>query len=318
MDNFLQGKSFHLWMHCIIALLFTILLASCSTTVKRKDGPPHFYVDETKIPNAVPKPERLAKFGNMPFYYVFGQKYYVMKNFKHYREIGTASWYGTLFHHHRTSSGEPYNMLGMTAAHRSLPLPTYVEVTNLRNHRKVIVKVNDRGPFASDRIIDLSYVAAKKLGMIGHGTTKVRVVAIDPSKHGKKYLFAKRGKHRLQVKYHKILRPGRQTQVVQNTSTKILKTENGQVEETQEINQVKTAQVKLIYLQVGAFHNKQHALNLQQRLLSQLSVPIHITTSTAEKLYRVQVGPIHDVALMKAITKQLEQLGIHPNKKDGV
>jgi len=156
-----------------------ILLSSCSH-MSRQDGPPNFYVDETKIPNAVPKVEARAKYGNMPSYVVFGRRYYTMSSSKHYEAIGTASWYGTKFHSHRTSSGERYNMLAMTAAHKTLPLPTYVEVTNLKNNRKIIVKVNDRGPFESNRLIDLSYVAAKKLGMLGHGTARVKVAAIDP------------------------------------------------------------------------------------------------------------------------------------------
>jgi rare lipoprotein A len=146
----------------------------------QRDGPPSFYVDENKIPDAVPKIEPLSKLGNMPVYRIGNKKYYPMKKHTNYEAIGIASWYGTLFHNRRTSSGERYNMLGMTAAHRTLPLPTYVQVTNLKNGRQVIVKVNDRGPFSSNRILDVSYVAAKKLGMIGHGTALVKVKEIDP------------------------------------------------------------------------------------------------------------------------------------------
>ena len=166
------------------------MLSGCQP-LKKPDGPPRFYVDETKIPNAVPKPEARSKFGNMPYYNVFGRRYYTLRSSKYYNEVGIASWYGTKFHARRTSSGERYNMLAMTAAHKTLPLPTYVEVTNLRNQRKIIVKVNDRGPFESNRIIDLSYVAAKKLGMLGHGTTKVLVTAIDPAIYGKPIMLAK-------------------------------------------------------------------------------------------------------------------------------
>jgi rare lipoprotein A len=163
-------------------ILLAVLLSSCST--RNADGPPDFYVDETKIPNAVPKPEPLSKYGNLKSYVVLGRRYHTLSSSKHYEAIGLASWYGKKFHARRTSSGEPYNMLAMTAAHRALPLPTYVEVTNLSNQRKVIVKVNDRGPFATNRLIDLSYVAAKKLGMIGHGTALVKVRAINPNSYG--------------------------------------------------------------------------------------------------------------------------------------
>lgn len=181
-------------LYFFVAFSFMVLLSSCSH-MKKKDGPPNFYVDESRIPNAVPKPEPLAKYGNMKSYRVFGKRYYVMKSSKHYDQIGTASWYGTSFHARRTSSGERYNMLDMTAAHKTLPLPTYVKVTNLRNHRQVILKVNDRGPFVdSGRLIDVSYVAAKKLGMIGHGTTRVRVTAIDPYAFGGKRLYFNKNK----------------------------------------------------------------------------------------------------------------------------
>ena len=168
--------------YILLPTCFMLLLSSCSHV--RRDGPPDFYVDETKIPNAKPKVEPRAKLGNMNCYRVKGRTYHVMKSSKNYDEIGTASWYGTLFHGQRASDGERYNMLAMTAAHKTLPLPTYVEVTNLHNHKKIIVKVNDRGPFRNDRLIDLSYVAAKKLGMIGHGTATVEVKAIDPITYG--------------------------------------------------------------------------------------------------------------------------------------
>lgn len=164
-----------------ISIVLLILLLSNCARIRHKDGPPNFYVDESRIPNAVPRIEPLSKCGNMRSYCVFGRRYYVMRSSRHYVAVGIASWYGTSFHSRRTSSGERYNMLSMTAAHKTLPLPTYVEVTNLQNHRKIIVKVNDRGPFTANRhrLIDLSYVAAKKLRIIGHGTAWVRIKAID-------------------------------------------------------------------------------------------------------------------------------------------
>jgi rare lipoprotein A (peptidoglycan hydrolase) len=175
---FRPGATFSCWFVVCLMAFICILINSCS--MNRKDGPPSYYVDDTKIPDAVPKVEPLAKYGNMAHYKVFGKQYYVMDNSHHYEEQGVASWYGAKFHTHMTSSGEKYNMLAMTAAHKTLPLPTYVRVTNLTNGRQVIVKVNDRGPFEANRLIDLSYVAAKKLGMLGHGTTRVDVQAIDP------------------------------------------------------------------------------------------------------------------------------------------
>lgn len=173
----------------LLILLLVPLLTSCWHS-RRHDGPPNYYVDESKIPNATPKAEPLAKFGNYKTYHVFGKPYHVMSSSKNYSAVGVASWYGTMFHKRRTSSGERYNMLAMTAAHKSLPLPTYVEVTNLKNHRTVIVKVNDRGPFEQNRLIDLSYVAAKKLGMLGRGTAPVRVRAINPYTYGNQFYVA--------------------------------------------------------------------------------------------------------------------------------
>ena len=114
-----------------------------------------------------------------PSYSVYGKNYFVMRTSRNYHEKGVASWYGPRFHRKRTSSGEKYNMYRLTAAHKSLPLNTYVQVTNLKNGRKVVVKINDRGPFISNRLIDLSYGAAKKIGMVNRGTTPVTVKTIS-------------------------------------------------------------------------------------------------------------------------------------------
>jgi len=117
--------------------------------------------------------------GNNPFYEVYGERYYVLSNSKGYEQEGVASWYGKKFHGKPTSSGEPYNMYDMTAAHKTLPLPSTVRVTNLRNGRSVVVRVNDRGPFVDSRLIDMSYAAAQKLDMVQTGTTQVRIESID-------------------------------------------------------------------------------------------------------------------------------------------
>ncbi len=133
------------------------------------------------VPDAVPQFEPRSRYGNPPFYDVFGKRYYVLSSSSAYVERGVASWYGPGFHKIRTSTGEPYDMYGMTAAHKTLPLPAYVRVTNLQNGRSVVVRVNDRGPFVDNRIIDLSYTAAAKLDMLRNGTAMVEVRAIDPT-----------------------------------------------------------------------------------------------------------------------------------------
>lgn len=132
-------------------------------------------MDWDSIPNANPRVEPLSKTGNPSSYVVEGKRYYVTMDTHLYRETGHASWYGTKFHGNLTSSGEPYDMYKMTAAHKSLPLPSYVSVTNLENDKQITVKVNDRGPFVDGRIIDLSYAAAQKLDIVRNGTAEVLI-----------------------------------------------------------------------------------------------------------------------------------------------
>ena len=157
------------------------MLTACGSFSSR-DSAPDRYIDHTRVKNAVPIVESKSKYGNPKSYEVQGKRYHVLKSASNFTERGIASWYGTKFHGRRTSSGEPYDMYAMTAAHKTLPIPIFVEVTNLDNHRKIIVRVNDRGPFAEGRIIDLSYVAAKKLGIDTKGTGRVVIRVIDPRK----------------------------------------------------------------------------------------------------------------------------------------
>ena len=137
-------------------------------------------LDFDEIPDAIPQPELKSRSGNPERYTIDGVTYRVLDTSAGYREEGLASWYGGYFHGRPTSSGDVYDMYLMTAAHKSLPLPTYVRVTHLGNGRSVVLRVNDRGPFVDDRIIDLSFTAASKLGMAESGTARVEVVALDP------------------------------------------------------------------------------------------------------------------------------------------
>lgn len=147
---------------------------------ERDRGPPE-PVDTADVPDAVPVAEPLAAYGNKSPYTVLGRTYRVLPSAKGYRERGLASWYGKKFHGRRTSMREPYDMYAMTAAHKTLPLPTYARVTNLDTGRSVVVRINDRGPFVDGRIIDLSYAAAARIGILGAGTGRVEVEAIVPS-----------------------------------------------------------------------------------------------------------------------------------------
>ena len=159
-----------------------LMLAGCASTPNstpgRDSAPDHVPVDPWAVPEPVPKAEPRSRYGNPANYKVFGKRYRVLESAKGYRERGLASWYGSKFHGRRTSSGEPYDMFAITAAHKTLPLPTYVRVRNLENGRTLIVRVNDRGPFHPGRIIDLSYTAAVRLGVYQKGSAKVEVTAL--------------------------------------------------------------------------------------------------------------------------------------------
>src|SRR5262252_6589116 len=176
------------------AALGLLALAACSVTAQRPPPPaPSEPPAATPapppaiegIPDAVPRIEPRSAHGNPPFYDVLGQRYFVLASADGYIERGVASWYEPTFHGGNTSSGEPYDMYGMTAAHKTLPLPCYARVTNLKNGRSVVVRINDRGPFIANRLIDLSYTAAAKLDMLKEGTTLVEVKVVTPADNDK-------------------------------------------------------------------------------------------------------------------------------------
>lgn len=161
----------------ITLVLLALALSGCDRLWRK---PTLSERDLAAIPDAVPRIEPKSAYGNPPNYEVFGKRYSVLPDSRRFVERGIASWYGPGFHDKLTSTREVYDMYAMTAAHKSLPLPTYAEITNLNNQRRVIVRINDRGPFVDGRVLDLSYVAAWKLGVSGPGTAPVEVRAIDP------------------------------------------------------------------------------------------------------------------------------------------
>lgn len=248
------------------------------------DGPPSYMQDVSQIPDAVPTPHTGA-YKASP-YTVLGQRYHPMQDGRNYREEGTASWYGTKFHGQNTANGELYDLYGMTAAHKTLPLPSYVEVTNLENGRKIIVRVNDRGPFYSDRIIDLSFAAAKKLGYADQGTARVLVQGIDPvawqQQNNPSYLVTREAVSAAPVAAALPPEP------VENVQTGL-------------------------YLQVGAFASNQAAEALRQRVLGVVGSnvwvsPVQVDTRT---LHRVRVGPLssQDEARRMIETLRVANLG---------
>ena len=266
----------------LIVLMVAAALAGCGSNEVKDSAPRSGSVRIPDLPDdPVPRPLPRSKYGNGPEYEVFGKRYTVMPTSSGYKERGVASWYGTKFHGNLTSSREPYDMYEMTAAHKSLPLPTYVRVRNLSNGRSVIVKVNDRGPFVHNRIIDLSYAAAMKLDMVTSGTSLVEVEAItfdDPT-----------GAH-----------PVRKTTPPEPEPVAAPAPTQQRIDEDR------------IFLQVGAFGSRENA----ERLLSELkganilAAFIVEDTSVSPSLYRVRIGPIRGIVQYDIIVEELDSLGI--------
>jgi rare lipoprotein A len=271
----------------LILLCLSLLLVSCTgkrQTTNRysqaQDSAPEQHVDVSQVKDAVPKPEPFSRYGNPDSYVVNGKRYHTLDNNKGYRERGIASWYGTKFHGHRTSSGETYDMYQMSAAHKSLPLPTYARVTNLHNSKSVIVKINDRGPFHDNRLIDLSYAAAARLGILGKGTGLVEVTAIDPANHQQAPL-----KTRIAASQPKLA--GKPAQPSHEPS---------------------------LYLQLGAFLSRSNAERLESRL-SGINLPGKLLISESkdrqrQPIYRVRIGPLANVKSADRLTQLLAGYGI--------
>lgn len=161
-----------------LILILAVFNSACMNKPVEDSAPANVPVDVMAVADAVPKYEKRTRAGNPNEYEVFGKKYAVLKQSEGYKAKGMASWYGTKFHGRKTSNGEVYNMYAMTAAHKTLPIPSYVKVTNLQNKRVVVVRVNDRGPFHGNRLIDLSYAAAVKLGIQKTGTGMVELQSL--------------------------------------------------------------------------------------------------------------------------------------------
>lgn len=267
-----------------ILAFFCAGLSACggsSYVFEEQDSAPDERRDLSNVPDAVPRDEPRSRYGNPNSYEVFGKRYHVMESSAGYVEKGISSWYGTKFHGRKTSSGERYDMYAMTAAHKSLPLPTYAQVTNLKNGRKVIVKVNDRGPFHENRIIDLSYSAAYRLGILGKGTGFVEVRAINPNQ------------------------PEPVTRVAARDEAPVRETE-----------QSATEKAISMYLQVGAFVSRDNAERLHSKLLNAAlgETLISQTQHNGNTVYRVRLGPILDVDIADQLVNKLAKLGIHSSR----
>jgi len=259
----------------ITALLLLALLSGCAGLSRSKAPAPK--AGPAPVVADPGQPDRGTR-GNPVFYEVFGKRYYVSPSSSGYREKGVASWYGTKFHGRLTSSGEPYDMYAMTAAHKTLPLPTRVRVTNLRNQRSVIVLVNDRGPFVDNRIIDMSYAAAQQLEMTREGTAMVTVEALP-------YATTAQAAPQQPPQFPSMLATA---------------------------SAAPPAAQPLMYLQVGAFGESTNAQRLKQQLESDGldNVLIKSDEGTQPVIYRVRLGPITDVGEYDQLVQRVASLDI--------
>jgi rare lipoprotein A len=263
------------------ALLSTALLAACAANgPQRSDGYQPAAGSPAPGASSAPRPGRTeprSERGNPPFYDVLGKRYHVLPTSAGYVQRGVASWYGRDFHGLSTSSGERYDMHAMTAAHTTLPLPTWVEVTNLENGKRVVVKVNDRGPFVDNRLIDLSFAAATQLDMVRNGTARVEVRAVGAPIEGVR-------------------------QEVAFAST----------EQALGVLPAAGEPTEQMFVQVGAFSQRDNAERLMQRLrASGFANPSLVTDAQARReMHRVRLGPIRDSVEFDQVSARLRSMGV--------
>lgn len=247
--------------------------------------------------------------GNMAFYEVFGQRYHTMTSAEGYQSHGIASWYGAKFHGLPTSSGEPYDMHAMTAAHRSLPLPTWVEVHNLSNGKRIVVRVNDRGPFVGDRIIDLSYAAAREIDMVEAGTASVQVRALsDPLDiHPNAIVYTHGDRRILGSELHATLKP--EPEPEPRPSRRLSPVAVAQASPARPAG---VPSRESLFVQVGAFSDRDNAERLTSRLNADGFPDTFIEGdgNASRPIYRVRIGPIADIATFDATVEALQRLGL--------
>jgi rare lipoprotein A len=277
---------------CIAALVAMAIVAGCATSPRvppkastspkyySDDGPPETVPDNlASIPNAVPRDEPFHRFANRP-YTVFGRTYVPVVNKDPSKQRGMASWYGKKFHGQKTASGEVYDMFAMTAAHPTFPIPSYARVTNLKNGQWVVVRINDRGPFHSNRIIDLSFAAASKIGIAGPGSGMVEVERVFESPEPGPTMT-------------QLLPPPVQLAV----DTPVVVEENAG-----------------IWLQLGAFSSRDGAESFRDHVSRQLSwnnEPVQV--SSRDGVQRVRLGPYRNRDEALAIADKVRQtLGFAP------
>lgn len=274
------------------ALLAVGLAAGCASRGVEQPEP-------TSSARDVINPPRAAR-GNPPFYEVFGRRYHVRDTSDGYRERGRASWYGRDFHGKPTSGGEPYDMDALTAAHKTLPIPTWVEVRNLDNGKRVIVRVNDRGPFVEGRIIDLSYRAAREIGMVEAGTARVEVRALGAPAAGGPVLAGRRD-------------PGGGTRSAERESRRGFSLISEAVADAPD---GEAELFRQAYVQVGAFSQQRNAARMLERLRSNGFDNSFVDSRGGDgtRLHRVRIGPLEDAADFDRISAVLSSIGVESSR----
>jgi rare lipoprotein A len=275
-----------------IGVVLAVGMAGCFSSPPRPEGgntrpapvPPAPTAGETppppdSVPDMVPRVEPRSRYGNPPFYDVMGKRYYVLSSSVGYLERGVASWYGPGFHKVRTSTGEPYDMYGMTAAHKTLPLPAYVRVTNLQNGRSIVLRVNDRGPFVGNRIIDLSYTAASKLDMLRNGTAMVEVRSLEA--------------------------------VSATTPPVAAPLAAADSPASADVSTVPVP--RALFIQAGAFSDPKNAERLVEKLRGGGYGKVFVKDNemAGRRMYRVRIGPVPDVAEFDRVVAALERVGVN-------
>ena len=284
----------------------------------KQDLGPKQHKDMSNTPDAVPKVEPHSRGGNKSRYEVWGKSYSVMASSLGFKQRGLASWYGQKFHGHLTSNGETYDMYAMTAAHKSLPLPTFARVTNLANNKTVIVRVNDRGPFHGDRVIDLSYAAASKLDYRKTGVAEVLVEAID----ARQWSADLEQSIRKQRKTSHFNSPASVSATHNVTNSVISKVVSSSVKAVTQpkapmqvplVNEIRQQHKRLAgyYVQVAAMSKIGGALVLRNTLVQEFrrsNIFVEQASDRAD-LFRVLVGPITDVKSVRALMQELASSG---------
>jgi peptidoglycan lytic transglycosylase len=274
------------------AIASTLLFAACASTPRRAapaPAPPG--PDIAGTPDAVPRIEPRSSHGNPPYYDVNGRRYQVLASAEDYTERGVASWYGPDFHGHNTSSGEPYDMYAMTAAHRTLPIPCYARVTNLVNGRSVVVRINDRGPFVANRIVDLSYTAALRLDIVRTGTAFVELRTVQPAEMPAATVASPAP-------------PAPATAPAPSPAPSPAPAETPP-------EAAAPPPLVALFIQVGAFAEPGNARRLIERLQAAGITQVYTVNSTAtgQLLHRVRIGPISRVEDFDRLAARLASLG---------